>query len=232
MYRYSYDVSTLFGSLNSNNSNNLFSSFNYSDYSAIKNGSYGKLLKSYYNDQKTSTTSEKSTSTTKKEQTVDKTGLSKMKMEAEELSSAAKALSEEDFWKQTAGKVDVDKIVSKVKGFADEYNGVLTQASKVSSSEVSNSMQYMKSMTSTMSKALSNIGITVGDDGKMTVNEETLKNADIKSVKSLFYGAGTYGAQISSRADEISKATIMNSSLYTSTGSVTSTLVGMFDSWA
>ena len=37
------NISSLFGSLNGNNS---FGSINFSDYASIKNGSYGKLLKS------------------------------------------------------------------------------------------------------------------------------------------------------------------------------------------
>ena len=48
-----FNISPLFGG---NNQNNIFSSFNYSDYSLIKSGSYKKMMKAYYNDQKPSNT--------------------------------------------------------------------------------------------------------------------------------------------------------------------------------
>ena len=49
--RFNFDVTSLFGGLNSNNSNNLFGGINLSDYSLIKRGGYKKLMKSYYDEQ-------------------------------------------------------------------------------------------------------------------------------------------------------------------------------------
>ena len=228
MRGFNFNISSLFSNLGSGNA---FGSFNFSDYASIKNGSYGKLVKSYYAEQKKTPGSDKATTTkpTKKEETVDKTGLSQMKKEAEGLKSAAEALNKEDLWKQTDGKYDMDKIVSAVKTFASEYNDTITQASKVNSKDVAQDVRYMSSMTSTMSKALSNIGISVDLTGKMSVNEETLKNAKMNDVKSLFSGAASYGKQIEKDAIGISSAVVMGSSIYNSSGIATSALSGMFD---
>lgn len=233
MSKFSYNISTLFGNLNnSSSSGNLFNSINLSDYYSIKKGSYGKLLKTYYTDQKTSDSSsstKKTNTTTSKD--VDKTGMTQMKKNADELKSAAASLSSSELWKQSAGSYDTDKIVSAVKDFAQEYNNAITQASKVSTTNtsVSSAVGYMKSMTTTMTKALSNIGITVGTDGKLSVDEEKLKNAKMNDVKALMSGNSSYAGQIADKASEISRAALMSSSIYDSTGTASSTLAGLFD---
>ena len=89
----------------------------------------------------------------------------------------------------------------------------------------------MSSMTNTMSKALSKIGVTVGTDGKLSVNEDEMKKANVSSIKSLFSGSVSYGSQIADRASEISRDTVMNSSIYGSNGTLSSSLSNMFNKW-
>lgn len=232
MRGFNFNISSLFSNLGSGNA---FGSFNFSDYASIKNGSYGKLMKSYYAEQKKPTASDKTDKTTnskiKKEELSDKTGLTQMKKEADGLKSASESLNKEDLWKKTDGTYDMDKIVSAVKSFTSEYNDTLTQASKVNSKDIAQDTKYMSSMTNTMSKVLSKVGITVGNDGKLSVNEDEMKNANVSSIKSLFYGSGSYGSQIADRANEISKDAIMNSSVYGNNGTLSSSLSNMFNKW-
>lgn len=230
MANFNLNISTLFSSLQTNNA---FSAFNFSDYRAIKNGSYGKLMKSYYADQKSENVKpDKNTSSVNKKKTLtDTTGMTKMKKEADGLKGATEALGKAELWEQTAGKYDVDKIVGAVKDFAKEYNEVLDQASKVTgNSKLVSSVGYMKSLTSTMTKALSNIGVSVDVTGKMSVNAETLKSAKMSDVKSLFSGVASYGKQIEKDAVGIASAVVMGSSIYNSSGIASSALSGMFDS--
>ncbi|MCQ2524998.1 MAG: hypothetical protein MJ123_11730 [Lachnospiraceae bacterium] len=229
--RFNFDVTSLFGGLNSNNSNNLFGGINLSDYSLIKRGGYKKLMKSYYDEQSGKTTHKNNVTTNKKEQAIDKTGLTQMKKESDGLKSAVEAFNKDDLWKQTNGEYDMEKITGAVKSFVNEYNDVINQSSKVNSKEISQTMRYMSSMTNTMSKALSKIGVAVGVDGKLSINEDTLKKANVTSIKSMFAGAGSYGAQIEAKASEVSRATIMNSSMYSSNATLSSTLNGMYDKW-
>lgn len=219
------------GLLNSLNSGNSMGSINLSDYASIKNGTYKKLLKSYYAEQKPEVTNTKSASKKKNDVSVDSTGLSAMKKEAEELKSSAEALNKDDLWKANDGKYDTDKIYSAVKAFTDNYNDVLTQSGKVNSKDISQDMKYMKSLTDTMSKALSKIGITVESDGKMNVNEDTVKKANVTSIKNMFGGAVSYGSQIADKASSIAKDTVMNSGIYGSNAGVSSSLSGMFNQW-
>ena len=231
MRGFGFNISSLFSNLGSNN---VFGSFNFSDYASIKNGSYGKLMKSYYAEQKKVAEPDKKTNSktnNKKEAAVDKTGLTQMKKEADGLKSAAEALNKEELWKQTDGKYDMEKISSAVKSFANEYNNTLAQASKVNSKEIAQDVRYMSSMTNTMSKALSKIGVTVGVDGKLSVNEDELKKANVSSIKSLFAGSVSYGSQTADKASDISKDAVMNSSTYGSNGTLSSSISNMFNKW-
>ena len=229
MRGFNFNISSLFGNLGSGNA---FSSFNFSDYASIKNGSYRKLVKSYYAEKNRTPEADKATTAkVNKETAVDRTGLTQMKKEAEGLKSASEALNKEELWKQTDGAYDMDKIVSAVKSFASEYNDTIAQAAKVSSKEISQDVRSMNSMTNTMSKALSKIGVTVGTDGKLNVNEDELKKASVSNIKSLFTGSVSYGSQIADRASEVSRDADMNSSIYGSNGALSSSLSNMFNKW-
>ena len=227
MRNFNLNIGTLFSSLGNNNN-----TFNFSDYASIKNGSYGKLMKSYYAEQKKDTTPEKTPNKTtvnknKSEQLVDKTGLTQMKKEADGLKSAVDALAKDDLWKSA----DRDKIAGAVKNFVNEYNDVIAQSKKVNGGNIAQSTKYMSSMTDTMSKALSKAGISVGSDGKLSLDEDALSKASVDNVKSLFNGKVSYGSQIADKASEISRDTLMNSSVYSSNGTLSSALSGMFNNW-
>lgn len=224
MGKFDYDISTLFGSLSNNSSNNIFEAINLSDYMTIKDGSYGKLVKSYYAEQKNTSSSDSSKkSGSKNVDTIDTSGLTKMKGEADELKESINKLNDASIYN------DKSKLSDGIKDFANKYNDVIEQSGKVSSKEVSQSMSYMKSMTSTMSNALSKVGINVGTDGKLSVDEDKLKDADTSKLKTLFYGSTSYGAQIMDRATEVAKNALTSNSLYSSTGQVESTLSSLFN---
>ena len=217
------NISGLIGSLGSSSS----SSFNLLDYAQIKNGSYGKLMKAYYNEQKSATKANSKTETDKSSNVAtdkDTTGLNKVQTEATALKDAATALQDKDLWKNA----DTEKITKAVKSFVTEYNDVITNSAKVSVKDVTSATNTMKSMTSTMSKALSSIGITVGSDNKLTVDEDKLKSADIKTVKAMFDGAYTYGGQIAEDASSVASAASRNSSLYTSNATLQNALGSIF----
>lgn len=227
------NISALFSGLGAGNANSI----NFGDYASIKNGSYGKLMKSYYAQQKgtakhpSKADASDTAKPSKKKQVEDTTGLSQMKKEADGLKTAAEALQKEDLWKTSGGAYDMDKIAKAVNDFAKEYNNTLDQAGKVNSKDISQSVRFMNSMAGTMSKALSKVGITVETDGKLTVDEDALKKANGGSLKTLFSGAASFGGQAADKASEIARAAIMNSSVYSGNGTLKSSLPGMFNNW-
>lgn len=228
------DFSAFFG--NSSGNNSPLGSLSFTDLASIKNGSYSKLVKSYYSKQSGEKVSSKDktdktdkTKTSTKLDTKDTTGLSKMKKEADSLSKASDTLNSANLWQQTGGKYDTAKISDAVKSFAKEYNNTIDQAKKVTSSEVTKQIDSMDSMTKTMTKALSKIGVTVGTDGKLSVDEDKLKASNVKDIKALFDGSSSYAGQIGKFAEDAAKAAVNGASIYGSDGKVSSSLQGMFN---
>jgi flagellar hook-associated protein 2 len=93
----------------------------------------------------------------------------------------------------SSDNVDSKKIVDAVKKFANDYNKVVNFLDKNSdkSTKLENLSESFKSTKNSRS-SLSEIGITVGDDGKLSINEEKLAGAlksDAKKVKSIFSGS-------------------------------------------
>lgn len=226
-----FNISSFFN----NSKPSFMSSFNFSDYASIKNGSYKKLVKAHYKMQKETATDKtdkkEKPAKTQKLDTTDKSGLTKMKSQADELKTSAKAFEKDDLWKQKNGTYDMDKIASAIKSFANEYNDVIDQSAKVSSKDVSMQTGFMTSLSKTMSNSLSKIGVTIGDDGKMSVDENALKNANAKDVKAMFSGKYSYASQIGEKASAISSAAARGAGTYSSDGSWSSTLSGMFNDW-
>jgi len=218
-------ITTLFGSLGNNSSS---PSIDLSQYAAIKNGSYGKLMKAYYSENKSEGTSASSTAKKSTSTDTDTTGLSKLKSTSDELKKAADAVTDSKLWSGSDADGSSSEVKSAVKNFVDNYNKVIEQASKVSSDNVSNSVKWMTSLTNVMQKSLNRIGITVGTDNKLTLNEDTLASADASSLKSLFKSTNSYGSEIAQKASSISSAAAATNGIYTSGATVASSLQSMF----
>ena len=231
------NITSLFNSLGSNSSNSGVSgSIDLASYAAIKNGSFGKLAKAYYSgDTKSAASTASSVSSSKasekasSKKDVDTTGLTQMKKDSDDLKASAEALNSEDLWKKTDGKEDMSKIAGAVKSFADSYNKVVDQSSKVNSKEISQDMKFMTGMTDTFTKVLGKIGVSVGTDGKLSVDEDALKKADVSTVKSLFSGNATYGSQIADKANGISRDTQISTSIYGNDATVSSSLSSIYN---
>ena len=191
----SIDYSTLFSSLNSSDTLGI----SYTDYASIKNGSYAKLTKAYYASKSSSSSSSSSTKTLTEEQT---TRLTKVKTAASELNSAASAIST-----SLLESGDTDAIYKAVSDFADKYNTLVSSINTDDNKAITNTANNMMNSVSTNLTLLSNAGITLDTDGKMSVNEDTLKS-NITTLKTLFGTTGSFGSSIASSASSISyKAT-------------------------
>ncbi|MFT8352826.1 flagellar filament capping protein FliD [Clostridium saccharoperbutylacetonicum] len=111
----------------------------------------------------------------------------------------------------SSDNIDSNRIVNSVKDFANDYNKVVNflgsnsdKSSKIES--LSNSFKGTKNN----SDSLSSIGITIENDGKLSVNENTLKNAiskDFKNVRDILGGAsGTATETYSKVQDAMNKS--------------------------
>ncbi len=223
------DYSALFSSLsNSSSSSSSSSSSNFgislSDYASIKNGSYTKLLKAYYKktDSADSTSSSSDTDSAK-------SALSSAKTAASDFKSAVEALE------SVADSDDTDKIYEAVSNFADTYNSLTKAAGNSGSSSIKKIAQNMVNYVGENLSVLADAGITLDTDGKMSVNETTLK-ANTTPLKTLFSSTGSFGDVLAAKASSISnKATsaLNAASTYTSKASYSSASAtgSIFDSY-
>ena len=130
-YNSNVDYSALFGG--TSDSSSVGNTNMLSDYAAIKNGSYGKLMKAYYAKQDAEKLSGKGDTSQK---------LTLMKTSADSLKKSADALNDASLWEKKKIKkkdektgeetevedYDWDAITKKVKSFIDDYNDVVKEA--------------------------------------------------------------------------------------------------------
>jgi flagellar hook-associated protein 2 len=106
----------------------------------------------------------------------------------------------------SSDNVDSKKVVDAVNKFASDYNKVVSfldkNANKSTKIEgLADSFQAIKYNKN----SLSEIGITVGDDGKLSLNQDKLKNVvgnDYKKVKNIFGGSSGMAAETYNKVQE------------------------------
>ena len=108
---------------------------------------------------------------------------------------------------KNTGKVhsidDTDKIAKAVSSFVKNYNSLVSSTADSSSRYVLNSASNMVNYTRANADLLKKIGISVGSDNKLTVDEDKLKASDMAVVKSVFKDSGSFGQTISAKASTI-----------------------------
>lgn len=220
---YSYLFSGLSGSGSLGNLNFL------SDYASIKNGSYGKLLKTYYGNAASSSTVTSASKTRtsnvldqileeKKHPTVSKetqeananltTGISSLKNVVTTLQNQNTYTTLED------GRSGADKVLSAMKDYVSQYNDVVSAAKNSTlTSKTSHVAAMMRSSASNADK-LAEIGVTVNGDGTLFLDESKLKSVDISKVQELFSKDNiiSYGSTVKSRLGfaDISSGTVQS----------------------
>lgn len=228
----SYDSSSLgvlFSSITSSSSSSGTSDLlgiSYSDYASILNGSYAKLVSAYYSDSSSSISTSSDSTTT----------LTQIQSASDDLQESAEALLEKgtksvfkevtttDEDGNTTTGYDTDAIYSAVSSFVDDYNTLVTQAGKSSTSKIQTALSSMVSNTKAYESLLSSVGITINSDNTLTIDEETFKSADMSKVKTLFNESGSYGYQTMLKActiDSYASIEASKSSTYTSSATYT-----------
>lgn len=230
------NYSFLFSGLSSSASNALSGKW-LADYASIKNGSYGKLMKAYY--AKDSGDSKTAASTITKKDTAKK-ALVKVETTTDALKESADALlatgkkdlftqkdittKDENGVESTTKGYDTDAIYSAVNSFVTNYNSVMAAVDDVSDTTVNNRTESLGNTTIANSKQLAKIGITMKNDGTLSLDKDAFMKADMSAVKNLFQGNGSYGYRVSAQSSMINFAAdhaSTRTSLYTGTAGYT-----------
>lgn len=184
-----YDLAAQFSSMKSN--------------SSVLKAYYGNRVSSSTSTSKTDSINNKTTNTT----SADSTEIAKAKTlqsSADKLKNAANALSQTGsgslFKENEEGEYDMDKIVSAVKDFVDNYNSTKSAVVDSGNNRAIQTAVSMVSRSSSVEKTLNKVGITINNDNTLSVNEEKLKSANMSDLKSLFSGANSYAYGIAKQS--------------------------------
>lgn len=220
------DMSWLFSSLGSGAAGVAGSNF-LSDYAAIKNGSYLKLMKAYYGGNANSSVKSVVNNNTGKTKPAAMTSqetkaYNKVQKSTDALKESADALlaagsksvfnkkdvtvKDENGRETTAKAYDKDAIYSAVNSFVTNYNSVIKATDDVDNSSVARRTANMMNETTSNLKSLLSIGISINADGTLDLNKDSFMDADMTTVKSLFSGNGSYGYKISAQSSMINYA--------------------------
>lgn len=209
------DYSYLFQSLSSSSSGAANLNF-LSDYASIKNGSYGKLMKSYYGtglDAGKTTSGKKYSSNNVVDRILEEKKNPKVSKEAQEananlttgltsLKTSVSALQNSKTYTDTEnGQSAADKVVSAMKDYVSNYNDVVNAAKGSTLTRKTAYVENMMSSTAANADKLSEIGVTINSDGTLELNAGKLKEAGISKVQELFSPDNimSYGSTIASR---------------------------------
>lgn len=231
----SNSISTLFSSLGSGSTGSNGNSFNVdlSMYSSIRSGSYKKLLTAYYKKQAEGADTESGTTTNKTDSvtmTSLKNNMTAVRGQATKLDDAANALDKYSMWQQKTTtdkdgntKTDYDReaIYKAVSEFTSDYNSLVTGTGSSSNHSILRSAANMVNNTKANKDLLASVGITIGVDNKLSVDEKKLKNADIAVVKSIFDGSSSYGQTVATQASSIKNYAASQLSKLAATGTYT-----------
>lgn len=84
-----------------------------------------------------------------------------------------------------------DNIVSTIQAFAETYNNAIDSSSSKDSDTYRQNRQ-LKALSEKYGEDLEDLGITIEDDGKLTVNENLLKSSSFDEVKKVFSEESDY----------------------------------------
>lgn len=219
------DYSFLFSNLSnsaSRTSGNSMSTF-LMDYASIKNGSYGKLMKAYYNETGNDAAHKLAGSTNKTTLSkADKTALAKVQSATDALKESADVMLErgsksvfalkditttdENGVETTAKGYDADAIYKAVNDFVTDYNSVINAVNDSKNETLVNKATSLANSTYSNINLLNKIGITMNDDSTLSIDKAAFIKADMDTAKTLFNGNGSYGYRASAQASLVNFA--------------------------
>ena len=188
-----------------------------SDHASIRNGSYRKMMNAYYGPdrERVSGIVNRSISTSRD----NPKQLREIQNNAEALKKSADALlatgsrsvfNETDIITKDANGVstttrglDTDAIFKAVSSFVTDYNNLLDRGNESNTAGITSRINSLTSMTNFNRNLLGQVGINVGADGKLSINEDDFKKSNMTTVRSLFHGTGSFAFQVSAQASLI-----------------------------
>lgn len=179
-----------------------------SDYASIKNGSYGKMMKSYYAKLEKQE-AEESGKTNQK--TAGKIKDSASASTAQSLYKSASALTSLNY--DDRSEKNIDKITDSVSAFVKDYNSLMKSAAKSENTTVQKQAESLYDTYYTNYKLFSKVGITMNSDRTLSFDADSMKkvlqdteHGNGATVKTLFGGVGSFADKAANKASQIYRA--------------------------
>lgn len=99
-----------------------------------------------------------------------------------------------------------DQRIAAVKDYVESYNATLDGLQKTDSLNALEKGVSLVNTTRAYARSLSRVGIVVGSDNRLTVNEDNVKNATNEQFRSLFSGSYSYASKVADKASYIGRA--------------------------
>ncbi len=122
---------------------------------------------------------------------------SSLKADSQALASDALYQKVKDKDGNETDEYDIKKILATAKSFVSNYNKMFDKAESSSNSGVVANLSYIREKTARNADALKAFGISVDGKGRMKIDEDTFKKADMSKVQAFFKD---YGSSIATNA--------------------------------
>lgn len=123
-----------------------------------------------------------------------------------------------------------ENIFDALSGLVKDYNALIKKSSESENSNVIKQTDYLKDLISGNKSAFAKMGITVGSDKTLSIDEEKFKESDMGNVKNLFTGAYSFAEKMTDRVNQIyryaTQGESLNNQTYTSQGSYNAAAAG------
>jgi len=230
-----------FGNTNQTTNNSMFS-VSLSDWSMIKGGTYKKLMNAYYNADTSNTVSsagdKNSAGSISKDVGVAGNDAGVLVKAIDKLSAKVKEIASQNESSDESSKSRLmDELYKAVSEYVDAYNNMLESVPKVDNNSMLRNELLITRSTTANSKLLDKIGVEIGSDNSLSVDEKTFKQANMSDISTLFGIRGSYISGVSTKALMIGNsasamiATSSKAYTYTNKGTYSNLIQGKFDSY-
>ena len=165
--------------------------------------------------------------------TKQKSSYEKLEKNAGQLQKSADNLAakgEGSLYAKARESKDTEEVCKEVQALVEDYNNTMKSLQSTSGPLNDYYRQMLQEAATENSKSLANVGITVSKDGKLTVDSEKLKAADIDTLEEVLGSSGGFTSKVSFLAERVSDNAQAgtksltsqygaNGSLYTAAGS-------------
>lgn len=160
----------------------------------------------------------------------------KLEKSADTLSQTADTLAKtgtDSIYEKAKESGDCKELYSKAENFVSQYNDLLGELQKSSSTLNDYYRQSLKSLASDNKNALAEIGITLSKDGTLQLDKDKLQAADADALQQAFGGSSEFAKKAAFLAGRVSdnaqSSTASLSSQYSSSGELYSALASKYN---